>query len=99
MAIDPVTGNVLVADANNNRIVELSATADAGTISWVRSRGGFKRPSGVARDELGRTYVADTLNDRVAVLSATNWATTTAELTDGVSQPEQVAVGPTGAST
>ena len=96
VAIDPVTGNVLVADANNNRIVELSATADAGTISWVRSRGGFKRPSGVARDDLGRTYVADTLNDRVVVLSATNWAMTTAELTDGMSQPEQVAVGPDG---
>jgi DNA-binding beta-propeller fold protein YncE len=96
ISIDPVTGNVLVADANNNRIVELSATANAGTISWVRSRAGFKRPSGVARDEQGRTYVADTMNDRVVVLSATNWTATTAELTDGMSQPEQVAVGPDG---
>jgi DNA-binding beta-propeller fold protein YncE len=96
VAIDPVSGNVLVADANNNRIVELSATHGAATISWEGSRAGFKRPSGIARDVHGRTYVADSLNDRVIVLDADDWTRTTAILEDGFSQPEQVAIGPDG---
>ena len=96
IAIDPVTGDVLVADANNNRIVELSATPGAGTISWVGSRAGFNRPSGVARDLEGRTYVADSENDRVLVLDATDWTRVAAVLSDGMSRPEQVAIGPDG---
>ena len=96
VAIDPDTGNVLVADANNNRIVELTATEDAGTISWLRARAGFAKPSAVARDAEGRTYVADSLNDRVVVLNAGDWTTTVAVLAEGLSQPEQVAVGPDG---
>ncbi len=96
VSIDPGTGNVLVADASNNRIVELSASPGADTITWVGSRAGFKRPSGVARDAEGRTYIADSLNDRVVVLQAGDWTKTAAILEDGYSQPEQVAIGPDG---
>jgi sugar lactone lactonase YvrE len=96
VSIDPATGNVLVADASNNRIVELSASPGADTITWVGSRAGFKRPSGVARDAEGRTYIADSLNDRVVVLQAGDWTKTAAILEDGYSQPEQVAIGPDG---
>ena len=96
VSIDPVSGNVLVADANNNRIVELTASPHADTISWLRTRAGFKKPSAVARDAVGRTYVADTLNDRVVILGAADWNKTVATLSGGLSQPEQVTVGPDG---
>jgi DNA-binding beta-propeller fold protein YncE len=97
VAVDPVTGQILVADANNNRIVELSATPGAGTITWLRSRKGFTKPAAVARDGEGRTFVADSANNRVVVLGpSADWNKTTDVLgtLEGMSRPEQIAVGP-----
>ena len=91
--------HVLVADTNNNRIVELVAPEhpdDAGDVTWLRSRVGFKKPSGVARDAFGRTYVADSINNRVMVLDPIDWNLTYATILQQMSKPEQVAVGPDG---
>jgi DNA-binding beta-propeller fold protein YncE len=69
VSIDPVSGQILVADANNNRIVELTASPGADTITWVRSRKGFTKPAAVARDAEGRTFVADSGANRVVILA------------------------------
>lgn len=97
VAIDPVTGNVLVADANNNRIQEFEASPGAGTITWLRSRKGFTKPAAVARDDSGRTFVADSGADRVVILSAAaDWNNTgdVQGILDGMKRPEQITVGP-----
>jgi tripartite motif-containing protein 71 len=91
--------HVLVADTNNNRIVELVAEehpTGPGDITWLRTRNGFKKPSGVARDAFGRTFVADSMNNRVMVLDPVNWNLTYATIVQQMSKPEQVAVGPDG---
>jgi DNA-binding beta-propeller fold protein YncE len=97
VAIDPVSGDILVADANNNRIVELSATPGAGTITWLRSRKGFTKPAAVARDAEGRTFVADSSVNRVVILDpAADWNNTgdILGILDGMKRPEQITVGP-----
>jgi DNA-binding beta-propeller fold protein YncE len=97
VAIDPVTGRILVADANNNRIVELEATSGAGTITWLRSRKGFTKPAAVARDAAGRTFVADSGGNRVVILAAAaDWNDTgdVLGILGGMNRPEQITVGP-----
>jgi DNA-binding beta-propeller fold protein YncE len=91
--------HVLVADANNHRIVELVVPLNPGgpgDVTWLRSRTGFKKPSGVARDAFGRTYVADSMNNRVVVLDPADWNLTYATIQEQMNKPEQVAVGPDG---
>jgi len=97
--------HVLVADANNNRIVELVAPngiTAANQVTWSRSRKFFKKPSGIARDLAGRTYVADSMSNRVVILDpAADWGTTNTNggilgTITGLNKPEQVAVGPDG---
>jgi DNA-binding beta-propeller fold protein YncE len=69
VAVD-AAGNLYVADAGNNRILELSA---AGRVihAWG-SRGArpgqFEGPAGVTIDATGNVLVADTGNNRVQVL-------------------------------
>jgi DNA-binding beta-propeller fold protein YncE len=97
VAIDPVTGRILVADANNNRIVELEATSGAGTVTWLRSRKGFTKPAAVARDAAGRTFVADSGGNRVVILApAADWNDTgdVLGILGGMNRPEQITVGP-----
>jgi DNA-binding beta-propeller fold protein YncE len=99
VAVDPVSGHILVADANNNRIVELSATPGADSITWLRSRRGFTKPAAIARDDAGRTFVADSGANRVVILGpGADWNKTADMLgtLDEMSRPEQVAVGPDG---
>ena len=50
----------------------------------------------MARDAFGRTYVADSLNNRVMVLDPIDWNLTYATILQQMSKPEQVAVGPDG---
>jgi DNA-binding beta-propeller fold protein YncE len=99
VSVDPLTGNILVADANNNRIVELDASPNAGTITWVRTRKGFTKPAAVARDLTGRTFVADSAANRVVIVGpSADWNNTSdvEGILTGMSRPEQVAVGPDG---
>jgi uncharacterized protein (TIGR03437 family) len=79
LAVD-ASGNLFIADTNNNRIREVSS---AGIISTVAGSGGtefnggfsgdggtatsaqLNQPSGVAVDASGNIYIADTLNNRI----------------------------------
>ncbi len=91
--------HVLVADTNNNRIVELVAPShpdDAGDVTWLRSRVGFKKPSGVARDAFGRTFVADSINNRADGAGPDRLEPHLCHDPEQMSKPEQVAVGPDG---
>ncbi|MFH5229256.1 serine/threonine-protein kinase PknD [Antrihabitans spumae] len=61
------TGDVLVADSNNNRIVKLTAGADTQTVLPFT---GLDRPTGVAINAAGDVFVTDTKNNRVLKLAA-----------------------------
>ncbi len=67
--VDQRSGDVLVADRGSDRVLRVSS-ADGRTFSVVATYTGFAKPEGVAVDEVGRVYVADTRNDRVVVLAA-----------------------------
>jgi tripartite motif-containing protein 71 len=68
VAVAP-SGNVYVADTNNNRVVELSGGGEV--LAQWGSLGGrdgaFHQPTGVAVDAAGRVYVVDRENNRVEV--------------------------------
>lgn len=81
VAVD-AAGNVWVADTGNHRVVKLSP--EGGVLAMVgrydtrrglkrfkpgKGPGEFKRPSAIAVDPSGRTYVADTGNRRIQVLA------------------------------
>lgn len=92
VAVDPISGNLLVADTNNNRVVELGFSS--GAFSWIRSiTGGFSQPQGVAADSMGRIYVADTSNRRVVVLDT---AGNQLQVLEGLDFPVGVAVDALG---
>jgi sugar lactone lactonase YvrE len=84
VAVD-ASGNLYIADSGNARIREVSA---AGTISTLvggsLNDGGLgvfgllNQPSGVARDNAGNTYIADTNNNRVRQVAANGTITTVA---------------------
>jgi len=61
------SGNILVADSNNNRIEKFSAlgvfVSTFGTSG--RSPGEFQQPNGMAVDSKGNIYIADVENHRV----------------------------------
>ncbi len=68
IAIGP-NGDLYVADSQNNRIVELTATGQA-VRSWGTKGTGdgqFEEPWGIAVSPQGLVYVADTWNHRVQV--------------------------------
>jgi len=64
--LDPATGNLLVADTGNNRIVILD---HQGNYLWEigGDQAGLKGPEGVFVDPEGRIWVADRGNKRVVV--------------------------------
>lgn len=66
IAINPTTGNVYVADTENNRIEELSSAG-----AWVANLGNLslKEPQGVVVDSAGDIYASDTTNNRVLEFS------------------------------
>lgn len=67
IAVDPRTGRVLVADTKNHRIVELTYSRVGGFAVSRTLAGGLANPAGVAADDDGNVYVADTGNNRVVV--------------------------------
>jgi DNA-binding beta-propeller fold protein YncE len=93
------SGNVFVADTNNNRIVELSP---AGTVLNEFGRFGFSEgrlhtPTDVALDAAGRVYVVDSFNNRVEVFGESGqylakWGLRGTNL-GYFSQPTAIAVG------
>ncbi len=64
--LDPITGNMLVADTGNNRIVILDH--DGNYLNEIGGeKAGLKGPEGVFVDPEGRIWVADRGNGRVVV--------------------------------
>jgi sugar lactone lactonase YvrE len=86
VAVD-LTGNVYVADANNNKIRKVSAAgvvttlAGSGAIGNVDGNGAaatFFHPAGVAVDANGNVYVADTDNNLVRKITPAGAVTSVA---------------------
>ena len=81
------SGNVYVADQDNNRIRKIdvggnvSTLAGSGTEGYANSQGTaarFASPRGVAVDGSGNVYVADTLNNRIRKIDSGGNVTTLA---------------------
>jgi sugar lactone lactonase YvrE len=107
VGIDPLNGNVLVADSVNNRIVELSDNhgSSISQVATFTNAGptNFKQPYGVAANAAGDIAVADRGNNRVVVLNpdgSLGTVITGADVTGGgktsMFNPENVAFGPDG---
>ena len=68
LLLDPATGNLLVVDTGNNRVVILSISSEY--LSEIGDQGaGLNAPEGVYVDVNGDIWVADTGNERVAVFA------------------------------
>lgn len=65
--IDPVSGELLVADSNNHRIQRLSSSLDFVAKYGQKGRdlGQFFYPRGMSFDENGNLWIGDSQNDRV----------------------------------
>lgn len=73
------SGNLFIADTNNNRIRRVDA---GGTITTVAATVGIlSNPSGVAVDAAGNLYIADTANNRIRRVDAMGTITTVAGTT------------------
>jgi sugar lactone lactonase YvrE len=89
VAVD-AAGDIFIADANNNRVVEVPAGGGAQTT--VGS--GLSFPHGVAVDGAGDVFIADSGNNRVVKIPAGGGAQTT--VGGGLNSPYDVAVDGAG---
>ncbi len=73
VAVD-ATGNIYVADANNNKIrkitpaglvTTLAGSGAIGSVDGVSTAASFYAPSGIAVDASGNVYVADAFNNKI----------------------------------
>ena len=87
VAVD-ASGNVYVADYNNNRVQKVTPTGTQTTIG-----SGFSNPVGVAVDASGNVYVADVGNNQLEKVTTTGTQTT---IGSGFSLPYGVAVDASG---
>jgi DNA-binding beta-propeller fold protein YncE len=94
IAIDPLNGDILVADSGNNRIVELSDNHGMSPTKVRTFYSGFNDPEGVAADAAGNIYVADAGKNRVVILSPSGTLLTT--FTGGFNLPQAIALDPSG---
>ena len=83
-------GDVFIADARNNRVVEVPAGGGAQTTVGT----GLSFPTGVAVDGAGDVFIADSRNNRVVEVPAGGGAQTT--VGTGLSEPYGVAVDGAG---
>ena len=66
LTTDTITGNVYVADTENNRVEELSSAGAYVATIGTSGSGALQSPEGVALDGAGDLWVADTAHNRVA---------------------------------
>ena len=105
VAVD-AEGRVIVADTYNDRIrailpdgvvVTLAGAGEPGMIDGPPRAARFDTPSGLAVDEAGRIYVADTGNHVVRIIEPGGRVTTAAAtLTSGLGRPLGIAATPDG---
>jgi len=93
IAVD-ATGNVYIADSNNNRILKETLSGGAYTESEIGS--GLSSPSQMAVDGRGNVYIADAGNGRVVKESLDAGVYTQTVLNTGYSSPNGVAVDANG---
>jgi DNA-binding beta-propeller fold protein YncE len=91
VAVD-ASGNVYIADDNDNTITEWTASSD--TSSTLISSG-LSKPAGVAVGIAGNVYVADTFNNAIEEWTASNKTVSTL-ISSGLSHPSGVAVDGAG---
>ena len=103
VAVDK-TGNLYIADTYNHRIRRVDASGTITTVAGTGERGlggdggpavkaQLAEPTGVAVDEAGTVYIADTYNHRIRRVDASGTITTIAEV---LNRPRGVAVDKTG---
>jgi serine/threonine protein kinase, bacterial len=88
IAVDPTSGNLFVADTDNNEIREIdvstnavslfagSSTGAAGSNNATGNAATFDHPSGIAIDSAGNLFVADTKNYEIRMLTPAAVVTT-----------------------
>ncbi len=109
VAIDPTTGNLFVADALNDRVVELAVSNGTVNPTPVATFGtglGLNQPYGVASNGAGLLAIADRDNNRVVIVNESDG--TIAAIINAsdapaneygkfaMTNPENVAFGPSG---
>ncbi|CAN5504565.1 hypothetical protein BH10ACT2_BH10ACT2_10600 [soil metagenome] len=91
VAVD-ATGNVYVADTDNQRIRKITAAGDVTTLAgngnadWVDDNGTsaqFDHPRGIAVDTAGNVYVGDSANNRIRKITPGGDVSTLAGSTQG----------------
>ena len=104
VGIDPVSGNLFVADSVNKRVVELAVNNGNVTSTVAVFTDGFNLPYGVASNGAGLLAVADRDNNRVVIINESDGSQaaviTGSDVTGGgptkLFNPENVAFGPDG---
>ena len=93
IAIDG-SGNLFVADPDNNAVRELLASENYATVTTIGS--GFNDPQGIALDQNGNVFVADTGNNAAKEILAAGGYATVNTLYAGFNQPTGIAVDGNG---
>jgi streptogramin lyase len=98
IAVD-ASGNLYIADTNNNLIRKITPDGTVTTFAGGSSAG-FNEPGGIAVDASGNIYVADTNNNLIKKITPTGQISTIVDASTGkaanITSPESVAIDKSG---